>query len=413
MRSLLRLLTASPLLSSSLVFASVLVSASACSSTPTPPVGSGGSASGGGPGSGGITGSGGAGSGGVVGSGGAATGGGTGTGGASSGGASTGGAASGGAGSGGAGTGGSAPYAFTCPPGSESMTPNLSGTPTALPGTFPQVPGGGITSNAIIEGPVWFNNTLYVSQMRDYGPLNPSQILMHDGSNYQAWFPDSLTNGIALREDGVFVAASHGVGGLVEIDPTATSPNAVTLIADYMGNRLNSPNDLVIRSDGHIYFTDPSWQCGDPCDDQADNRVYHYPAGGGALEAIATGHDQPNGITLSLDGTQLYVGGQSNIEVYTLDGTTGAVTAGPAQFNDVGLNEVDGLSIDCAGNIYVTAGGNLTVLDPDGGEVDTVDVPNATTNVAFGGPSSTTLYITTRADAGVYSLDVGIPGSPY
>jgi len=358
-------------------------------------------------------GSGGAGSGGIVGSGGAATGGGTGTGGASSGGAGTGGASTGGAGSGGAGTGGSAPYAFTCPPGSESMTPNLSGTPTALPGTFPPAPGGGQTENAIIEGAVWFNNTLYVSQMREYGPPPPSQILMHDGSNYTAWFPDSMTNGIALRADGIFVAASHGVGGLVEIDPTATSPTAVPLIAEYMGSRLNSPNDLVIRSDGHIYFTDPDYQCGNPCAHQDDNRVYHYPAGGGALVAIATGHNEPNGITLSLDGTTLYVAGDAGVDSYTLDGTTGAVTAGPDPFDDVNLNGVDGLSIDCAGNIYAAANGELTVLDPDGGEIETVTVPNSTTNVAFGGPSGTTLFITTMSQAGVYSLDVGIPGSPY
>lgn len=382
-----------------------------CGSTP-PAMGTGGAATGGAATSGGASGSGGLGSGGLGSGGtppgtGGASGGGTGTGGASGGGTGT-----GGEGSGGEGSGGGPMTVFNCPSGSESMTPTLSGTPTALPGTFPQVPGGGTTSNAIIEGPVWIAGTLYVSQMRDYGPHNPSQILTHDGTGYTPWMPDSLTNGLALRADGMILAASHGVGGLVEIDPAAGTPSATTVIAEYMGSRLNSPNDLVIRADGNVYFTDPNYQCGSPCEDQPDNRVYRYPAGGGALEAIPTGHDNPNGITLSLDGTQLYVAGPGGIEVYTLD-AGGAVTAGPDPWNDMSLNSVDGLTIDCAGNIYAAANGDVTVLDPDGAEIDVITVPNSTTNVAFGGATGTVLYITTMSMAGAYSLDVGIPGSPY
>lgn len=400
----------SPWLTASCLLVAVGVGTTACGS-PTPPVGTGGAASGGegsgaAPGTGGMPTSGGA-----PGDGGTSSGG-AGSGGEGSGGApASGGAGSGGEGSGGEGSGGAPQAVFTCPDGSESLTPDLSGTPTPLPGTLPAVPGGG--SNAIMEGPVWIDGALYMSQMRDYGPHNPSNLLQHDGSNYTVFLADSLTNGLALTKDGTILGASHGVGGLVAIDPKSASPMATTVIAEYMGSRLNSPNDLVIRADGHVYFTDPDYQCDNPCDDQADNRVYFYPAGGGALQAIETNHQNPNGITLSLDGSKLYVAGPGGIDIYGLDATTGAVTSGPTAFNTTGLNSVDGLTIDCAGNIYAAANGEVTVLDPSGAAIGMVTVPNSTTNVAFGGPGGTTLYITTMSQAGVYSLDVGIPGSPY
>jgi gluconolactonase len=295
------------------------------------------------------------------------------------------------------------------------MTPTLTGTPTALPGTLPPPAGSDVNANSIMEGPVWIDGTLYLSMIREYGgngQPTPAQILEHDGSGYLLWMPDSLTNGLAVQADGMILAASHGVGGLVELDPSAATPTGTTIIAEFMGDRLNSPNDLVIRSDGNVYFTDPDYQCNPDCT-QADTRVYRYPAGGAALEEIPTGHNNPNGITLSLDETKLYVAGPGGIEIYTLD-AGGAVTAGPDPFNDVALNSVDGLGRDCAGNIYAAANGELTVLDPDGAQVgSTITVPNQTTNVAFGGASGTVLYITTMSSAGVYTLDVGIPGYPY
>ena len=380
----------------------------ACGTTP-PADGSGGTAAGGVPGSGGAPSSGGTASGGTPDGGGGtpSTGGTPATGGTAAGGTSAGGSDPG---TGGDGSGGSAPQGFACPAGSESMTPTLTGTPTALPGTVPAAPGSG--SNSIVEGPVWIDGTLYLSQIRDYGPLNPAQLLKHNGTDYTVWMPDSGTNGLAVTADGKILAASHGVGGLVEIDPAAASPAATTIIAEFMGERLNSPNDLVIRSDGTVYFTDPDYQCNTQCD-QAAKRVYRYPAAGGALEEIPTSssNTNPNGITLSLDETKLYVAGPAGIDIYTLD-AGGAVTDGPDPFASGG--PVDGLARDCAGNIYAAINNGITVLDTEGAQVGSpITVPNATTNVAFGGTSGTVLYITTRANAGVYSLDVGIPGYPY
>jgi len=412
MTSSLRLSGSLSRVSACLVLGAACSGAIACGSTP-PPAGTGGTGSGG-TGSGGVAATGGAGSGGAP-----STGGSPATGGASTGGASTGGAGSGGApstggtGSGGTGSGGAPEAVFSCPDGSEALTPDLSGTPEPLPGTLPPPPGEDASAQTIIEGPVWIDGTLYLSQMRNYGPPNPAQILKHNGTGYELWMPDSLTNGLALRADGMILAASHGVGGLVEIDPASSSPTGTTVIADYMGSRLNSPNDLVIRSDGNVYFTDPDYQCAMPCPHQDDNRVYRYPAGGGDLEAIETDHNNPNGITLSLDETKLYVAGDGGIDVYTLD-AGGAVTAGPDAFDTFNLNNVDGLAIDCAGNIYAAANGELAVVKPDGTQLGTtITVPNSTTNIAFGGANGTVLYITTMQEDGVYTLDVGIPGSPY
>lgn len=374
-------------------------------------LGTGGSSTGGGPSSDGDGAGGSAASGGSGGSG-------AGTGGVSSGGSGaggsggSGGASSGGHGAGG-GSGGAGSAVFVCPPGSESLSPTLA-APTALPGTLPPPAGDDPNANTIVEGPLWLDGALYLSQFREYPPF-PGQVLRHTGTAFEVFVPAVDTNGLAVQGDGLIVAAGYGVGGLLLIDPEAAPPSTTTLIAEYMGSRLRGPNDLAIRSDGNIYFSDPDYQCGSPCTYQTESRIYRLPAGAGALEVIpkSASNTNPNGILLSIDESTLYVSGPAGIDSYALD-ANGAVTSGPTAFGS-GLSNVDGLAKDCAGNIYAAANGDIAVLSPAGTPVGsgTITVPNETTNAAFGGPNRTVLYITTRAQAGVYSVDLGIPGFPY
>lgn len=372
------------------------------------PSGSGGGSStgGGGPGAGGGTADGGSSTGGTTG----------GAGGAESASGGSGGTSPSGGAGGTDGSGGAGNTLFKCPDGSSAMSPTL-GAAQAAPGSLPAMPGNW---NSILEGPVWREGKLYLSQMRDYGPLNPSRLLSYDGGSFTEIIPIVVdpqnsqtiishagTNGLAVAGDGRLFSANHAVGGIVAIDPDKSPPETQTIVAEFNGQRLNSPNDITIRSDGVIYLSDPDWQCmGGTCP-QTKNRVYYYAEG--ALHEIPTDHMKPNGVTLSPDESTLYVGGDGSLVSYPVmaNGSVGAATP----FGN--LTGTDGMAVDCAGNIYAAVGGDITVLSPSGTPLGTISVAGDATNAAFGGPEMTTLYVTTMGPAGLFRLDVGIPGFPY
>jgi len=176
------------------------------------------------------------------------------------------------------------------------------------------------------------------------------------------------------------------------------------LVPDFDGAAFNSPNDIAVRSDGNLYFTDPSYMLGNRTSELPMQAYRRDPSG--ALTVIDSAGN-PNGITLSPDETQLYLshlGGPNNVLVYDVD-ASGAV-ANPQPFANVGS---DGMAIDCAGNLYVTQGG-VRVYDPSGALLGTLTAPGAA-NVAFGGPERKTLYIT--ATATLFAVELAIPGLPY
>ena len=298
--------------------------------------------------------------------------------------------------------------AFTCPAGLEGETPALSGKTLTLVANQPTVAG----ENRFLEGPVWLNGNLYVSQLRDWGNPAPARILKLTGTQFTQVQADNVagTNGLALRADGKIIAASQRTHGLIAIDPTDFTKTPVVIANQYNGAGFNSPNDLTLRDDGNIYFTDPDWNCGDDCPQgKGNNRVYRVSATG-AVEAIEPPHNEPNGIALSPDQNKLYVAGDSaGIVVYDLDaaGQIGSV----ANFNS--QTGVDGMTVDCAGNIYasVHADGVVKVFTPNGSLIGSLSAGEAVTNVAFGGVSSKTLYVTTKTAVKAVILDV--PGYPY
>ena len=174
----------------------------------------------------------------------------------------------------------------------------------------------------------------------------------------------------------------------------------------------NSINDLVARADGHIYFTDPSYQRGTR-PGQPVNGSYHLTPGGVATR-IET-EDAPNGIALSPDGKWLYVGGSGDphaIVKYEVMANGDVVTPG----TPISSAASDGMTVDCAGNVYLTtggkSGGKVTVLTADGALVGelTQGFSGGTTNVSFGGADHQTLFVTT-SDA-LYQVHLGVPGLP-
>lgn len=387
------------------------------------PSGDGDVTSTGGAGTGGdVTGSGGN----VIGTGGTAPGGGgdVSTGGLGAGGTGTGGDTpgaggdapeTGGAGSGGdsPGTGGSPSGNSVCPAGSDSLTLDLSGvTLSPLPNLINNYQGFGN-----FEGPVWISDALYFSNIAGTASPPPAVIWkVVPGGTPEIVVNDSGSNGLATDGTNLY-AAMHSDGSISSREMSDLAA-ATPIVSMFEGQPFDSPNDLVLTSEGAVYFTDPPYQA--PDGRQPENRAYY--ASGGVATALATqgAPSTPNGITLSPDESTLFIGGQNGVWMYSLneDGSVQAPGTQIVTMNLANNSGIDGLGRDCAGNIYVTVHEDkrVVVLDSSGQQIGALDVPSSgnITNVAFGGASRTTIFVTSLgATPQIHQATLNIPGYPY
>ena len=271
-----------------------------------------------------------------------------------------------------------------------------------------------------VEGPVWINGALYFSEMQNgNNPPPASRILKIDSTNQVGVFiSDSGSNGLAVDSHGNLVAADHGIGGVVSYDIASKMPT--TVVSKYMNKRFNSPNDLTIKSDGTLYFTDPDFQ--NSARPQGATLAYQVLPGTSTATPIASDYSSnPNGITLSLDEQSLFIGGSMGVRKYAIDGNGNVANSGTAFGSSLNMN-TDGMVEDCGGNLYVAVASstNIVVVDRDGKPVANspiqVSGPSAVTNVAFGGADHKTLYITGQGSSGqqgVFKVDLNVPGMPY
>ena len=267
-----------------------------------------------------------------------------------------------------------------------------------------------------IEGPVWIadHGELLFSDM-DFsggdrqGP--PARIRrLTPPSTFDVFVPSSGSNGLGLLPDGTLLAATHDTRSLSSFD--LRSGARTDFSVRYQGKRFSSPNDLTVRSDGTIYFTDPAWQLGSRTAELPKTAVYRVT---GPLRA-STSHeaqliddslDRPNGVALSPDERTLYVG-SSGQEVWQYDVKPDGTVTNKRLFARTGAS--DGLTVDCAGNLYV-ASQTVEVFAPSGTKLGDIQTGEEPSNVAFGGSDRQTLYITART--GLYSLHLNVPGFPY
>lgn len=296
-----------------------------------------------------------------------------------------------------------------CPPKPYASAPFTGPKVTAQP-----VAGStnNLYSGGLVEGPVWIDGMLYLSSFAT-GKTPPSTILtlQPDGSLTPV-IPDSGSNGLAVDANGMIVAATHDDGGLSRFNPANGARTVI--VNSFQSRRLNSPNDLTIAGDGTIFFTDPNWQAPSP-DPQPVEGVYRVSPSG-VITLLDGSISKPNGIALSNDEKWLYVGHPDGMVRYAVTADLTVTTPG-AVFGS-GLAEVDGLAMDCAGNIYVTqySAGVVTVINPNGGAIGTIDVAPGLTNAAFGGPEGKTLFLTAgdpAAGDAVFVIELEIPGRPY
>jgi len=189
------------------------------------------------------------------------------------------------------------------------------------------------------------------------------------------------------------------------------------VLADrYEGKRLNSPNDLVYRSDGALYFTDPPFGLPrfheDPRRELPFAGVFRYADG--QLRLLATDLTGPNGIAFSPDERYLYVGdwdlGHKVVMRWEVS-ASGVLSSGEVFFDLTdapGEDAIDGLKVDREGNLYVCGPGGVWLLSPEGEHLGTLELPESPHNLAWGDADARTLYIT--AETSVYRIRLEIPG---
>jgi gluconolactonase len=197
------------------------------------------------------------------------------------------------------------------------------------------------------------------------------------------------------------------------LEPNGT----ITVLAErYQGKRLNSPNDLVYRSDGVLYFTDPPFGLPKVCDDPRKELDFSgvFCLYNGELKLVSTDLKGPNGLAFSPDEKYLYVDNwdeQKKVVVRYEVAAEGALSS-PKTLIDLtnipGEICFDGLKVDTLGNLYVSAPGGIRVFSAAGKHLGTISLPELPANFAFGDTDGRTLYMTART--GLYRLRVNTPG---
>jgi gluconolactonase len=289
------------------------------------------------------------------------------------------------------------------------------------------------------EGPVWISSGYLLfadiprNSIRKWTPgAGASIFLQPSGYKGSAPYggPEPGSNGMTLDSRGRLTVAGHAQRDVYRLE-RIDSGARITILADsYLGKRLSSPNDLVYKSDGSLYFTDPPYGLRTQKDTDTEkqlsvNGVYRLPNAVDQKPGAPPSRDQlqllikdlprPNGIAFSPDEKYLYV---SNSEPKKLwmryevkaDGT---VTNGKV-FCDAGSDShpgsPDGMKVDQKGNLYSAGPGGVWIISPEGKHLGTISVPERVANVAWGGPDHRTLYIT--ASTSVYRISLTIPGIP-
>jgi gluconolactonase len=219
-------------------------------------------------------------------------------------------------------------------------------------------------------------------------------------------------NGMTADKDGNVLLCQHGNRRIVRIDKDM---KVTTLIDKFEGKKLNSPNDLVFRSDGSLYFTDPPYglpkQDDDPAKELKFNGVFRLA--NGKMQVLVKDMTRPNGLAFSPDEKTLYVANSDeNKKIWMrYDVAANGTVSNGKVFADVTAEKEDGLpdgmKVDASGNIYATGPGGVWVFSPDGKHLGTIKPPETPANCGWGDDGKT-LYMTART--GLYRIKLAVAG---
>jgi gluconolactonase len=242
-----------------------------------------------------------------------------------------------------------------------------------------------------------------------------------DGSVSVFRQPANYTNGHTVDREGRLVSCEHG-GRCVS---RTEHDGARTVLADrFEGRRLNSPNDVVVKSDGSVWFTDPTYGIDGDYEGHAApseigaSHVYRVDPAGGAVTAVATDFVKPNGLAFSPDEKQLYIvdtgathvkDGPRHIRRFSV-AADGRTLAGGEVFATCDAGLFDGFRFDVHGNLWTSAGDGVHCYAPDGALLGKIPIPEVVSNVCFGGPKRNRLFIT--ATSSLYAVFLNTRGAP-
>jgi len=266
------------------------------------------------------------------------------------------------------------------------------------------------------EGPVWHPDgyllfsDIPVSRIYRWTPTHGVTLLREPGDS----------NGLTFDRQGRLLVCEQ-----LKRRVTRTEPDGqiVVLAERYQGKRLNKPNDIVVKSDGSIYFSDPPYALLPPAEQELSFQGVFRLSPDGTLTVVADDFIKPNGLAFSPDESILYVDDSDRDHVRAFDVRPDGTLAnsrvlaetrlpgyGPKGVRKVNIGSVDGMKVDAEGNLYVTGPGGLWLFRPDGTPVGHLVLPEIPANCAWGDADYRTLYITARTS--VYRLRGKIPGIP-
>jgi gluconolactonase len=297
-----------------------------------------------------------------------------------------------------------------------------------------------------VEGPIWveappgsnLEGSLFFAEIpsnsiRRWTPGKGVSIFLQP-SGYQGKAPyggpESGSNGMTLDARGRLTVAGHAQRDVYRFE--SLNPHGqITILADsYQGKRLNSPNDVVYRSDGSLYFTDPPYGMRTQSDSDPEkqlkvNGVYRIPhaqdqkpaapPARNQLQLVVEDLPRPNGIAFSPDEKYLYVNNSQPKKLWMRyrvrpDGTLTDAKLFYDASSDPRPGNPDGMKVDMEGNIYSAGPGGVWIFSPEGRHLGTILMPDRTSNVTWAGPDRKTLYIT--ASTSVYRVRLKIAGEP-
>ena len=263
-----------------------------------------------------------------------------------------------------------------------------------------------------VEGPVWFGD----ADCLLFSDIPNNRIVRWNAetgvSTYRA--PSNFANGHTRDRQGRLISCEHGTRRVTRTEHDGT----ITVIADsYQGKRLNSPNDVVVKSDGSIWFTDPHYGImtdyeGFKAEQELSCHVYHVSPSG-EISIASDDFNCPNGLAFSPDESRLYIAdtgrifGDDPTHIRVFD-TTGSTLSGGEVFHVIEPGVADGFRCDTDGNVWSSAADGVHCIAPDGTLLGKILVPELVSNVCFGGRKNHRLFIT--ATTSVYAISLNRRG---
>lgn len=265
-----------------------------------------------------------------------------------------------------------------------------------------------------LEGPIWDKNN---------GRLIFSEV---NGNKLHQWTadkglevflePSGYTGGNVFDNDGNIISCQGGARQIVRISPDKTME---VLVSEFEGEKFNSPNDVVVKSDGTIWFTDPDYGLlavyGEKVNDYKELDSFHifrYDPNTKEVVSLDSTLSKPNGLVFSRDESQLYVGnseeGDRKLIVFDISDQNTLSNKKVLSGIESSTWGIDGLKMDIEGNLYAACGDGVNVFTPDGKLVGKIKTSFEVTNLCFGGNDNKTLFFT--GHSGLYSIQLSIQG---